>query len=226
MRLRPRVKVCCIGSVAEARLAVAHGADALGLVAEMPSGPGVISDDRIAEIARAVPPPVSTWLLTSRTDADGVVSHARTCGTDTVQLVDAVGPAVYAALRRALPALRIVQVVHVEDERARSRALAGAPHVDAVLLDSGRPAEGVLGGTGETHDWALSRRIREALDAAGTPVFLAGGLRASNVAAALAAVAPFGVDLCSGVRTAGRLDAARLGAYMDAVGGAETVAAP
>jgi phosphoribosylanthranilate isomerase len=53
----PRVKICCIGSVDEAALAVEYGASALGLVSHMPSGPGVISDERIAEIARPFHPP-------------------------------------------------------------------------------------------------------------------------------------------------------------------------
>jgi phosphoribosylanthranilate isomerase len=80
-----------------------------------------------------------------------------------------------------------------------------APHVNAILLDSGNPSAAVkeLGGTGRVHDWELSRRIREAVD---VPVYLAGGLRPENVAEAVARVGPFGLDVCSGVRSDGRLD--------------------
>src|SRR5919107_2020822 len=85
---RPRVKVCCIADVAEARLAVRAGADALGLVSAMPSGPGVIGEETIAEVAATVPPPIATFLLTSRQDVAGIVEQQRRCGTNTIQLCD------------------------------------------------------------------------------------------------------------------------------------------
>jgi phosphoribosylanthranilate isomerase len=213
---RPRVKICCIVSIAEARLAVSAGASALGLVGRMPSGPGVVDDTLIAEIAAIVPPPVATFLLTSETRADAIVDHVRRCRTNTVQLVDRVEVTAHAAIRRALPHVKIVQVLHVADADVvdEARALAGA--VDAFLLDSGNPKLAVkeLGGTGRVHDWGLSRRIVEAVD---RPVFLAGGLRADNVSEAIARVKPFGVDLCSSVRSEGRLDAAKLAAFFAAV---------
>ena len=203
-------------SIAEARLAVSAGAAALGLVGRMPSGPGVVDDTLIAEIAGIVPPPVATFLLTSETRADAIVDHVRRCRTNTVQLVDRVEVTAHAAIRRALPQVKIVQVLHVADADVvdEARALAGA--VDAFLLDSGNPKLAVkeLGGTGRVHDWDLSRRIVEAVD---RPVFLAGGLRADNVGEAIARVKPFGVDLCSSVRSQGRLDADKLAAFFAAV---------
>ncbi len=213
---RTRIKICCIASIEEARLAIAKGADALGLVARMPSGPGPIPDSAIAEIAAAVPPPIATFLLTSETEPDAVVDHVRACGTSTVQLVDAVPSATYQALRRAHPALRVVQVLHVTGPETLEEAKEIAPQVDALLLDSGNPGAAVkeLGGTGRTHDWAVSARIVAEVP---KPVFLAGGLRADNVATAIAAVRPYGVDLCSGVRTDDRLDPAKLGPFVEAV---------
>lgn len=219
---RVRTKICCISSVEEARLAVAAGADALGLVAKMPSGPGPISDALISEIVATVPPPVSCFLLTSETEPEAVVAHVRRCGTDTVQLVDAVPLETYEALRRDCPTVRIVQVIHVEDEAAIDEAKTLAPHVDALLLDSGRPkaaardgAAKELGGTGRTHDWSVSAKLVAEVE---KPVFLAGGLNASNVGEAIRAVSPFGVDLCSGVRTDDALDAEKLRAYFGVVG--------
>lgn len=214
--MRTRVKVCCIQSVEEAELAVRLGADCIGLVGEMPSGPGPIADDVIAEITAWAPPAVSTFLLTSRTGPLDVVEHVQSTGPDVVQLVDDVPYETYGALRRACPGVRIVQVIHVEDDRAMSRAAAVAESVDALLLDSGRPSADAreLGGTGRVHDWSSSRRI---VDRAPVPVFLAGGLGASNVAEAIDRVRPYGVDLCSGVRTDGALDAEKLTAFLDAV---------
>ena len=215
----PRVKICCIQSVEEARAAVAAGAAALGLVSDMPSGPGVIPEDRIAAIAAAVPPPVAPFLLTCRQDVPSLVAQQRRVRVGTLQLCDRLSAGAHVELRAALPGVRLVQVVHVTGPEAVAEAQEVASHVDAVLLDSGNPALPVkqLGGTGRRHDWALSRRIREALD---VPVFLAGGLTGDNVAEAIAAVGPFALDVCGGVRTAGVLDEARLRAFFRAVGSA------
>ncbi|MEO8802653.1 MAG: phosphoribosylanthranilate isomerase [Rudaea sp.] len=216
MRLTPRIKICCIRDRTEAQLAIRHGASALGLVSAMPSGPGVIDEDTIADIAASVPPPIATFLLTCLSDADAIIDQQRRCGTNTLQLVDAVPMRTYAMLRRALPGISIVQVIHVRDAESVSMACEIAPQVDALLLDSGNPTLPIkqLGGTGRTHDWALSQRI---VQECGKPVYLAGGLRADNVVEALAAVQPFAVDLCSGVRTDGRLDETKLAAFFAAV---------
>jgi phosphoribosylanthranilate isomerase len=217
---RTRIKICCIQSAEEARLAIALGADALGLVGTMPSGPGPIDDALIAAIAARVPPPIATFLLTSETEAEAIVAHARRCRTNTLQLVDRVADEVYPQLRAALPGVKLVQVVHVAGEDSVREAIAAAAHADALLLDSGQPhaAIKVLGGTGRVHDWALSRRIVETV---ACPVFLAGGLRADNVGAAIATVRPFGVDVCTGVRRADySLDPTRLEPFIAAVAAA------
>lgn len=208
--VRTRLKICCIASVEEARAAVAAGASAIGLVAEMPSGPGVIADALIAEIAASVPPPVSRFLLTSRVQPGPVVAHVAACRVDTVQLVDAVSLETYAALAAELPHVRIVQVLHVEGADAVTEARRVAPHVHAILLDSGRPSAAVreLGGTGRVHDWKISRDLVQAVP--NTPVFLAGGIGPSNVGEAIRQVRPYGIDLCGAVRTDGRLDPAKL----------------
>ena len=211
-----RIKVCCIASEEEAALAIAMGASAIGLVSRMPSGPGPIPEDRIRDIARIVPPGISTFLLTSETTAEPIIAQQRYCGTNTLQLVDEVEPGVHAVLRDALPGIKIVQVIHVRDENAVAEALQVSPQVDALLLDSGNPslATKVLGGTGRAHDWAVSRRI---CDAVQVPVYLAGGLNPLNVGKAIEQVQPFGVDVCSGLRTDGRLDAEKLEQFIHAV---------
>jgi len=213
---KPRVKICCIGSVAEARMAVRFGASALGLVSRMPSGPGVISEELIAEIAASVPPPIATFLLTCEQSAEAIIEQQRRCGTNTVQICDRLARGSHADLRRALPGIHLVQVIHVTGEESVDEAVAVAPHLDAVLLDSGNQSLAVkeLGGTGRVHNWELSRKIRERI---AKPVFLAGGLRPDNVREAIVAVGPFGLDLCSGVRTDGRLDEGKLAAFFERV---------
>ena len=212
----PRVKICCISTREEAALAIEAGAAALGLVSHMPSGPGVIPDSLIAEIAATVPPSIGTFLLTSKQTVDEIIHQHRVCRTNTIQIVDHLTHGTHRDLKRALPGISIVQVIHVTDAESIDEALSVAPHVDAILLDSGNQKLAVkeLGGTGRTHDWTLSRTIRERIT---VPLFLAGGLTPENVAEASGAVRPFGLDLCSGVRTDGELDAVKLGRFFAAL---------
>ena len=214
--MTPRVKICCTQNAEEAWLAINAGASALGFVSAMPSGPGVISDDQIADIVRTVPPPIATFLLTCRQDVDGIVAQQRHTSANTLQLCDEVGVDDHRALRAQLPGVSIVQVVHVTGDESIEEAVAVTPCVDALLLDTGNRVAAVkeLGGTGRQHDWAISRRIR---DEVAVPVFLAGGLRPENVGKAIRTVEPFGVDVCSGLRPNGSLDGALLRRFFDAV---------
>jgi phosphoribosylanthranilate isomerase len=215
----PRVKICCIGSVQEAAMAVEAGASALGLVSHMPSGPGVISDELIGEIAATVPPAIGTFLLTSRQSVREIVAQQRSCRTNTIQICDHLTTGTHRELKQALPGIAVVQVIHVTGPESVEEATRVASSVDAVLLDSGNQKLAVkeLGGTGKTHDWSLSRTIREQV---GIPLFLAGGLTPENVGQAIEEVGPFGVDVCSGVRTDGMLEAAKLKRFFSAVRGA------
>lgn len=215
---RVRVKICCIASVAEADIAIAAGADALGLVSAMPSGPGPIPEADIAEIVEHAGSRAATVLLTSRQDAGGIAGQLDRIRPSVVQLVDALTEGDYALLRASHPEVTLMQVIHVRHTSDIDEAMRVAPLVDAILLDSGNPAAVVkeLGGTGRVHDWSISCRIRAAIR---RPLFLAGGLHPGNVADAIAAVHPFGVDVCSGVRRNGRLDADTSRAFIDAAHG-------
>ena len=197
-------------------MAIEHGASAIGLVSAMPSGPGPIPEDLIAEIAATIPPGVSSFLLTCRQDVDAIVDQQRRLRVNTIQICDRLPPRSYARLREALPGVSLVQVVHVTGPESVEEAIAIAPEVDAILLDSGNQSLPIkeLGGTGRTHDWNLSRAIREAIEA---PLFLAGGLKPENVAEAIRAVQPYGIDVCSGLRTEGKLDPQKLAAFFEAV---------
>ena len=208
------IKICCISSHEEARLAIESGAEILGLVSAMPSGPGVIDEELIASIAASVT--AQTFLLTSLCDAEEIIEQHRRCGTTAIQLCDALPEGSYARLREALPNVRLVQVIHVTGDASYDEAMTAARDVDALLLDSGNPALQIkeLGGTGRVHDWSISRRI---CSDAGAPVFLAGGLRPENVAEALTLTGATGVDICNGVRTEGWLDREKLERFVAAV---------
>ena len=200
-----RVKICCMKSIDEVWMAIDAGAAALGLVSHMPSGPGVISDEAVAEIAASLPPGVDSFLLTSSQDVEVIAAQQRVAGTRTLQLVDELPAGAHAGLRASLPGVKLVQVIHVTGPASVEQAEEVAPFVDALLLDSGNPALEVkeLGGTGRRHDWELSRQIRKAVD---VPLFLAGGLRPDNVREAVETVGPFGLDVCSGLRSGDGFD--------------------
>jgi phosphoribosylanthranilate isomerase len=211
--MRTRIKICCISSITEAKMAIAHGADALGMVGKMPSGPGPIPDWLIAEITKTIHPPVASFLLTSEQSSEEIIHHVRRVDTNTVQIVDELTSGTYRDIKVSLPYLKIVQVIHVNGEESIEQAMRIPSEVDALLLDSGNP-KGViktLGGTGNIHNWEISREIVQNVK---VPVFLAGGLNALNVRRALEIVNPFGVDVCSGVRTNGRLDVEKLVAFI------------
>ncbi len=198
-------------------MAVRFGASAVGLVSEMPSGPGVITEEVIAAIARRVPPPVATFLLTCKQDAASIIAQQHRCRVNTIQLCDRVAVNIYDELRRAMPGIALFQVIHVMGRESLAEAVSVSGEVDGLLLDSGNQTLAVkeLGGTGRTHDWRISRAIVEAVD---VPVFLAGGLNPSNVAEAIEQIHPFGLDVCSGVRTDGKLEAEKLERFFGAIG--------
>jgi phosphoribosylanthranilate isomerase len=201
-------------------MAIEHGASAIGLVSEMPSGPGPIPGSLIAEIAATVPPGVSSFLLTCHQDAAAIIDQQRRLRVNTIQICDRLPAGSHRVLREALPGVALVQVVHVTGPEAVAEAIEVAANVDALLLDSGNQSLAIkeLGGTGRTHDWSLSRKIREAID---VPLFLAGGLKPHNVAAAIQEVQPFGIDVCSGLRTDGALDRHKLAEFSAAIRGLE-----
>jgi phosphoribosylanthranilate isomerase len=212
----PKVKICCINSIPEAKLAMQFGASAIGLVGRMPSGPGLIDDELIKAIAITIPPPVATFLLTSETSSQQIILHHNRTFTNTIQLVDELQEKEYAIIKQAIPAVKLVQVIHVMDEKSVEEAIRVSAYVDALLLDSGNPKLKIkeLGGTGRIHDWKISRKIKESIS---IPVFLAGGLNAGNVKQAIEVVSPYGVDVCSGVRTNDKLDENKLQAFFNAV---------
>ena len=216
--MRTRIKICCMASQEEVELAIGAGADALGLIGKsaQPSSKRAIDDRSLAELAAAVPPPVATFMLTSERTAEGIAQHVQSAGACTVQICSHLLPTESAQLAQLLPATRRVQVIHVENEGALDLIPAYAAHVHAFLLDSGKPSlpSPVFGGTGQTHDWAISA---EFVKRSPRPVFLAGGLSAANVGEAIETVRPFAVDLCSGVRTDDRLDRTKLDAFVAAV---------
>jgi phosphoribosylanthranilate isomerase len=214
--MKTNVKICCISSIEEAQNALKFGADVLGLVAKMPSGPGTIEDDLIAEIVKSIPSETTTFLLTPKTSPYQIIEHQRLTGTNCIQLVDSVKIVDYKILRKNLPNIKLIQVIHVSGEESIEESKRYAEVADMILLDSGNPNLKIkeLGGTGRVHNWELSRKIVASIS---KPVFLAGGLKPENIREAIETVKPYGLDLCSGVRTDGKLDLEKLGRFFKAL---------
>jgi len=213
---KTRIKICCISSVEEASMAIKAGASAIGLVGHMPSGPGVISDKLIKEIAITVPKNIETFLLTSETEVSKIIEHHSKVKTSTIQIVDKLSKGTHFQIKDALPNVNIVQVMHILDENSIEEAVKMSNYVDSILLDSGNPnlSTKELGGTGRVHNWEISKKIVQEVN---VPVILAGGLNPNNALEAIQKVNPYGLDLCSGVRTNGILDPNKLTAFFKAV---------
>jgi phosphoribosylanthranilate isomerase len=199
--------------------------DALGFVGVRLPSPRAISDAEIAALTAATPPPLATVLLTSEQTAQAISSQVRRTQPAAVQILPHIDPAESGRLAELEPRIRRIQVIHVESPAVLDLIPIYTPHVHAFLLDSGRPdaATPEFGGTGRAHDWKVSA---EFVRASHLPVFLAGGLSAANAAEAIRTVRPFGLDLCSGMRTDGRLDPEKLGEFMQAVRKADARSAP
>jgi phosphoribosylanthranilate isomerase len=210
-----RVKICGVKSVAEARLAERHGADAVGvLVGRSHAAPDFIEPVLAERIARSVPPFLTAVLVTHLDEPEGLLRLADDVACPVLQLHSDWSA---AALRRLGPRLaprKIVGKVSVESDAAIDRAQAIEPFVDAIVLDTRDRTTDRVGGTGMVHDWSISARIAAR---ARVPIILAGGLTPENVAEAVRTVKPWGVDVNSGVETAdGSKDERRVRQFIEA----------
>jgi phosphoribosylanthranilate isomerase len=191
-----RVKVCGITTEADAWAAIELGVDALGfLVGLLHESEDALSAHDAGKIVAGLPPFIGTTLVTHRADPADVLDLLGHVRPQVVQLHGAYPPGRIPTLRDAFPATRVIKTVHVDGEASIAAAVEAARYADGVLLDSRTPTR--IGGTGLTHDWSSSRRIRDTL--APTPVILAGGLTPDNVADAIERVQPYAVDVNSGV---------------------------
>ncbi|MFW6039529.1 MAG: phosphoribosylanthranilate isomerase [Gemmatimonadota bacterium] len=211
-----RVKVSCLRSPEEARRAVSFGAAAIGIASGVPGSTEELDDDQIAAVTASVRDDIGTFLLTALEDPNEIAAKAERCGVNTVQLWEALPPEAYIELRRAAPGLSVAQSIHMGEGNPVERALEMAGVADALVLGSTNPEPPFRWTSphGRTHDWEASRRIVAAVN---VPVILSGGLTRRNVADAVRLVRPYGVEVCSGVRTDGGLDTSLLVQFLESV---------
>ncbi|WP_232702545.1 phosphoribosylanthranilate isomerase [Halobacterium wangiae] len=189
-----RVKICGLTSETDLRAAAAAGADAVGVISDVPvDTPREVAVERATDLVAAAPPFVTTVLVTMPATPERAV-----------ELVDRVDPDV-VQLHGDLPVGDVAYVAAKADAAVLKSVDAGDPGagryddvVDALLVDSADAGGG--GGTGRTHDWDATREFAASVD---SPVVLAGGLTPENVADAVDAAEPYAVDVASGVEVAG-----------------------
>jgi phosphoribosylanthranilate isomerase len=190
----PIVQIYTIQTVAEARAVAALGIDRIGVTPATRGLPGEISTTLASSIVDAIRDDATVSALSVDTDPDAIVSMVETVRPHVLHLCGppgAVPPEAVAALRERLGGIEIMQAIAVVGEEAIATATAYADVSDSLILDSVSPDVEGVGAAGVVHDWNTSRRIVEAVD---IPVILAGGLSPANVADAIAAVGPWGVD--------------------------------
>ncbi|WP_067853608.1 phosphoribosylanthranilate isomerase [Nocardia shimofusensis] len=211
-----RAKICGIRSEEDVRVAVEAGADAIGFISGVTHfSEDALDGDRAAELAARTPPSVTKVLVTHLADASSIVQLADHIGVDAIQVHGLVTEDTVRRVRASARGRKVLRAVHVTGPAAIDSALRAASICDGIVLDS-RTGDR-LGGTGRTHDWSISARIVRALDGSGCSVILAGGLHPGNVAEAIAAVAPHGIDVNSGVESpTGDKDARACAAFVAA----------
>lgn len=192
---RARVKICGISSLRDLRVAVEAGADAVGFIVDIPQSPRNLPMEKAAELMKATPVFVDTVAVMVPRTLSHMEKLCKMLNPDVVQIH---GPDRFRKqIRERLPERRLICAVQAESDFLTDAVVEAARTFDAILIDS--HVRGKFGGTGKTHDWELSRRVREAIHP--EPLILAGGLTPENVEEAIRVVKPYAVDVSSGVES-------------------------
>ena len=220
-----KAKICGTTSVADARLAADHGADFFGVVVEVGFSPRSLSIDEALPLFRS--PPVPGVALVFEMAPDRVRLVMEKLKPYAVQFLGRTDPSLLRELKQERPSVRLWQSIHLPESGApvavddfvrefREYVEAGA---DALLFDTAVVSDGKMkfGGTGTTSDWDVVKELMKKVKSP-VPVWLAGGIDPGNVGAALDAVDPYGIDLCSGVEASpGKKDPEKVRALMETI---------
>ena len=187
-----KVKICGLKRELDVKLACELGADMLGFVVEVPSSPRSLSLEEAARLMELVPEDVRSVIVTVPQGLRRVLEAYKRLKPDILQIH---GHLELSGLREEIPNVKIVKALGMRSSSVIEEALKCSKFVDGFLADSPHP--GKFGGTGLTHDWSLSKRLRDAVYP--KPFILAGGLNPENVESAVRLVKPYAVDVSSGV---------------------------
>jgi phosphoribosylanthranilate isomerase len=191
-----KVKICGITNTEDARLVLESGADMLGMIVDVPiASPRKIPLDTAVEIAHALSGEIDLVAVLMPHRVQEVEHIVRQLKPFAVQLHGFESNAFLHAVRDAVPGVKVIKTVHVDETGTIHGGLPESDYLDFLLLDT---VSHQIGGTGKTHNWATSARL---VEQSTVPVLLSGGLSSSNVCDAIRAVKPYGVDVASGVES-------------------------
>ena len=198
------IQAAGVRSVDEARMLAACGMTHVGLPLRLPVHKVDVTDEEARSICEAVVHAgAMSVLITYLTDPSETLALARFLGAGGLQLHGSMPLAAVREVRQAAPWLYIIKSLVIgagkDEQGLLALAREHAPYVDAFLTDTFDPATGASGATGKAHDWDVSQRLAMELP---KPLILAGGLNPGNVAQAIAAVRPAGVDAHTGLEDA------------------------
>ncbi|CAM2066132.1 N-(5'-phosphoribosyl)anthranilate isomerase [Sulfidibacter corallicola] len=213
----PFIQIAGVIDRVEAQMLGEEGVHFLGFPLRLAVHKEDLSEEEAADIIRNLPPEHRGVVITYLTDPLEISSFLKKMGTRSVQLHAPMAPAALRELRRLRPDLWIIKslIVRGDDEARLDREATDLGEwVDAFITDTYDPATGATGATGKTHDWSISEAL---VSRSPRPVILAGGLNPANVAEAIAAVRPAGVDVHTGVEGCdGRKDRLAVRAFVEA----------
>jgi phosphoribosylanthranilate isomerase len=206
-----RVKICGLTREEDLAVAVAAGADAVGFLVGVPSSPRNLTLERVETLLGQVPVFIDSVVVTAPKSIEWLGEVCERLKPSVIQIhgkeqLDS------SEAHKKIRCTRLIKTVYVKEEALNEEIIEDLKTFDAVLLDSFSKRQ--YGGTGKTHDWTLSKQIKEAV--APVPVVLAGGLKPENVKEAILAVEPYAVDVASGVETIpGVKDHRKVRAFVD-----------
>jgi len=186
--MKVRVKVCGVRSPRDLLTVVDAGVDAVGFVVDVPSSPRSLTLEEAGRLTELTPVFVETVAVTVARGLDHLRKIADVVNPSAIQIHGL--KSFNGKLRSVLRGVKLIAAIPATPSAPKLAAEA-ARFFDAVLIDT--PG----GGTGRTHDWSISRRVRELISP--KPLILAGGLNPANVEEAIRSVRPYAVDVSSGV---------------------------
>jgi len=190
-----KVKICGITRIEDLYASAMAGADLVGFIVDVPSSPRNLTIKEAEDLIKASPPSVVKVVVSVFRSVERLLEIYDRLKPDLMQ-VHAI-PRGHKQIREIAMRVPMIRAMNMSENPSPEEILLEASTFRAILADSHAP--GKHGGTGITHDWSISGRIRDLIYP--KPLILAGGLRPENVCEAILTVKPFAVDVSSGVES-------------------------
>ena len=195
------VKICANKNINDAKMCIEAGADFLGiLVGQKHDSTDFIDKYTAKEMVNFSKRKIKTVLVTHLINSDKIIELSQFIGNDVIQLHSNIDESEVEKIVKALPNIKLIRLIHISQKGQICTNYKTMKYADYYLLDSFNLETNQVGGTGLIHDWNIDRELIEKLN---KPTFIAGGLTPKNVASAIKAAKPGGVDVNSGCKLNG-----------------------